>query len=562
MHKLLAKRGLGIASRHLAWVALGFFGMLLALAVVLARVGANRLLDATRWYGTLTAGEKTIGWNGRIILDRVQFVPHGADEAGALKAARVTVDTGGPLWLMRLALRRTSADRLERRRQELEAEGVLAKDDAPPVLPSVGRLMLSAEEVIVGPKAALTRWVPWLDPSSGVLFAALGCREPDGLSRAVAQRTGDQGRFDLRLQLQQERAEAVLSAAFVFGGISKATWEGHFLPSSGSGLLAGDWRQWQMLKQQWTLGDREFVRARNRECARRLALSRPQFVARHALAVKRQLALWNVALPAPLENAYREHASIGGEIVFVSRPKQPLRLGEYQLMSRSQKVGALEGQVTMAGRRLPLLLEFLPDAIAISAVAVAPAAAKKIDPTAVGAATVESAPPAQAVASVATIAPAKTPVPPLAATSTSSVKPTESAVPAVSVRTADVAMAGSPAAKTPPKIAVDSDPPAMRVVTAPARPTTVASVSPPQNPKPLVVAGTQVPMAATLPSQGNYRGLLGRRVTITTTYGTARTGKIRIANKVAVTLEMQTNDGPIQLRIPAEQIVQVRTVPL
>jgi len=65
-----------------------------------------------------------------------------------------------------------------------------------------------------------------------------------------------------------------------------------------------------------------------------------------------------------------------------------------------------------------------------------------------------------------------------------------------------------------------------------------------------------------LPSQGNYRGLVGRRVTITTTHGTARTGKIRIANSVAVTIEMQTRAGPIQLRIPAEQIVRVRSAPL
>lgn len=533
MQRLSSKWRLGIATRHLAWVALGFFGMLLALAVVLARVGAARLIDAARWYGTLTASDQTVRWDGGIVLDHAKFIPHGANESAALEADLVTIDTGGTLGLMRLALRRTSADRLARRRKELEASGALEVDDAPAVLPPMGRLAIDAENVTVGPNAAFARWIPWLDPNSGVLFATLGCNEAVGLGRAVARRAGDSGRFDVELRMRQQREATLVSARLGFGGISTAKWEGSFLPASSQGLLAGDWRQWQMTRQQWTLQDREFVRARNRECARRLALPRPQFVARHALAVKRQLATWKVALPAPLEYAYRQHASVGGEIIFVSRPRQPVRLGEYQLMSRSQRIGALDGQVTMAGRRLPLLLEFLPEPISAIAAAATPPAIKD----------------SPAIARIAT-APGERITPP--------------AVASVALPKPGIATSVKPHALSSPAADV-----APRKPVAIARTTSSVTASPigtKQTPLPTAPVVAISPVApssdSALPSQGNYRGLMGQRVTITTTFGTVRTGKITIANNVAVTIEMQTSNGPIQLRIPAEQIVRVRSAPL
>ncbi len=565
MRRLFARQRLGIATRHLGWVALGFFGMLLLLAMLLARIGANRLLDAVRWYGTLTSAERSIGWDGRITLDDAEFIPYGVGAAGKLQARRVFIETGGPVWLMRLALRRTSADRLERRRQELEASGALEKGETPPVLPPAGRLVINAENVTMGPDAVIARWVPWLDPSSGVLFAALGCRDAAGLSHAVALRTGDSGKFDVRLELRQRRKTADVAASFKLGGISSAEWHGKFQPASDLGLLAGDWRQWQMLEQQWTLRDRHFVRARNRECARRLALGRPQFVAGHALAVKRQLAAWKVALPAPLEHAYREHASVGGDIVFVSRPRQPIRLGEYQLMSRSQKIGALEGEVTIAGRRLRMLLEFLPEALATRAPDVPPAGVARAGKPASAnvAATSPSAPAASmrdpAVA-VATNARSTT-----SAAPHSMSKSVAPAATAAAVRPGQLGAGVSAAAVTGQPRAVTGS---ASVVASPRAGSSASAILMPDvqgvsSSSSAAPAGTAPAVAsATLPSQGNYRGLIGRRVTITTTHGTSRTGKIRIANNVAVTLELQTQNGPIQLRIPAEQIVRVRTAPL
>ena len=537
MRSLFAKQRVGIATRHLGWVALGFFGMLLALGLVLARVGAHRILDAARWYGTLTADEQSIDWDGRITLERAKFTPYGSDESGAIHARHVVIDAGGPLWLMRGALRRTPADRLERRRKELEASGSLGPEVAPSVLPAAAALSIVAEEVSMGPRTAPARWLPWLDPSNGVLFAGLGCGPAADFSKAIAARAGDTGSFDVRLGLKQRAGIADVSAAFAFGGISTALWEARFRPPSKHGLLASDWRQWQLVEQQWTLRDRGFVRARNRECARRLALARPQFVARHALAVKRQLADWSIALPAPLEHAYREHASLGGEIIFASKPKRPLRLGEYQLMSRSQKIGALDADITVAGRQLPLLLEFLPEGVEGSAVAA-------------------MADPPGAPGGVA--APSSVPTPArgidLPATVAGTAKPA-------------VAAAGKPGAG-PAQQRPGSQGPGAPLVTAPAvaiaatRPADRAATVLPASPtaaKP-AVATTATAGASDLPSQGRYHGLVGRRVVVTTTLGTARTGRIKMANAVAVTLEMQTSAGPIQLRIPAEQIVRVRAI--
>lgn len=536
MRSLFAKRRLGIATRHLGWVALGFFGMLLALGLVLARIGAHRILDGARWYGTLTAGEQSIGWDGRIRLDRVKFTPYGSDETGAIHARHVVIDAGGPLWLMRGALRRTPADRLERRRKELEAAGSLEQSEAPSVLPAAAVLTLIAEDVSMGPHAAPARWLPWLDRSNGVLFASLGCGAAADFSNSVATRAGDTGRFDIQLVLKQRLGVANARAAFSFGGISTAVWQAELLPSSKHGLLASDWRHWQLVEQQWTLRDRGFVRARNRECARRLALARPQFVARHALAVKRQMAEWRIALPAPLEHAYREHASLGGEIVFVSKPKRPLRLGEYQLMSRSQKIGALDADITVAGRRLPLLLEFLPEGVQASTVATI------ADPLGV---------PAGAVASPSVV-PTDARASNLPAMSTKPVGPAVVAAGKPGVRPTEP----RPAGKEPGSSPVTS-PAVVTVASGTAGRAGSVPPVPPTESKPVVATTTTT---AKLPSKGQYHGLVGRRVVVTTTLGTARTGRIKNANAVAVTLEMQTSEGPIQLRIPAEQIVRVRAL--
>jgi len=539
MRSPFAMRPLGIATRHLGWVALGFFAMLLALGLVLARVGAHRILDTARWYGILTAGEQSIGWDGRITLERVKFIPHGSDESGAIRAKRVSIDTGGPVWLMRGALRRTPADRLERRRKELEAARSLEQSNAPAVLPAAVALTIVAEGVSMGPRAAPALWLPWLDPSNGVLFAALGCGAIPDFSTAIATRAGDSGSLDVRVHLKQRAGVANANAEFAFGGISTAVWQARLLPPSKHGLLASDWRQWQLVEQQWMLRDRGFVRARNRECARRLALPRPQFVARHALAVKRQMAAWKIALPAPLEQAYREHASLGGEIVFVSKPKRPLRLGEYQLMSRSQRVGALDADITVAGRRLPLLLEFLPDDAQVSDVA---AIADPADP---------AAPALGVVASPAGAAPDTRAMP----------VPARSEAPAGRA----VVAVENPGTR-PVKAILAMKVPGAAPVTGPEVPAVAsraagrADVAPPASSTASGSLAAPVASAAKLPSQGQYHGLVGRQVVVTTTLGTSRTGRIKIANSVALTLEMQSSQGPIQLRIPAEQIVRVRAV--
>ncbi len=535
MRTLFAKQHLGIATRHLGWVALGFFGMLLVLGLVLARVGAQRILDAARWYGTWAAGEQSIAWDGQITLERVEFTPHGSKAEGAISAARVVIQVGGPVWLMRAAMHRTPADRLERRRKELESNGSLAQGEVPWVVPAAAPLVLVAEDVRIGPRAAPARWLPWLDPSNGVLFASLGCGEAADVSSAIASRAGDSGRLDLRMSLEQHPEVAKVSSAFTFGGISTAVWEAEFLPPSKHGLLASDWRQWQLVEQKWTLRDRGFVRARNRECARRLEVPRPQFVARHALAVKRRMAAWNMALPEPLEHAYRDHASLGGEIVFESRPRQPLRLGEYQLMSRSQRIGALDADITVAGRRLPLLLEFLPESDPASVIAASASPPGKLagldvlaPARAAGARPVESREPVRS---------------PSASRRAAAVRPVEATAAGLPVRKPSTAIAASAVADAAPRTVDPVVDAALPVATTPKKPLTAVRAP-----------------SAGLPSSGRYEGLVGRRVTVTTTLGTARTGKMRNANAVAITLEMQTSGGPIQLRIPAEQIVRVRTV--
>ncbi len=553
MLDILPVRRVRLATRHVAWIALGFFGMLVVLGLILMRVGADRLLQSSQWYGTLDFKQRTIGWDGKIALTQAAFVPH-AGAGAAMRAERVSVDVGGPLALMRVALRRGSPERLERRRQELQRDGVFDANNSPPVLPANAKLRVDAEGVSVDSNFIAARWLPWLDPSNGVLFASLGCRELPGLSASVARRAGDSGRLDVRFGIAPGEESTRLSVDIAMGGIGRARWTAGIVLPEDTGLLAGDWRQWRLAEQEWRLDDRQFVRARNRECARRVGLARPQFIARHALAVKRRLSRWRIALPEPLESAYREHASLGGEIVFRSRPLEPLRLGDYALMSRSQRLGALDGQIVIADHRLPFLLEFLPprrsrvarEATAATTreasaagvglpVAAGPAAdassnAKPTGDSGTGA--LDGKSPATAVAAVVAAgarSSAQTGVKPGSARVDPPVKSTTSR--------SRVANEGPVQLGTPSMAQEDTGP---------------ASVTPEMEPT--------TPETARLPSQGNYAGLLGQRVAILTRLGTTRTGTLSVANRIAVTIQTPVGGNMVELRIPAEDIVRLTAV--
>lgn len=533
-----------IATRPAAWIALGFFGTLLLLMLLLTRIGAIRVLDAVRWYGELSYVDRSIRWDGRIALKGAAFRPHGGSELGIIEADRVTIDAGGPVWLMRLVLGNTSSERLERLRKELEAQGVLVADEVPTVLPVAHMLTVNAEEVSFGVDAAPVRWLPWLDPASGVLFATLGCRDIAGLRDAVSARAGDSGALQVQAVVSPRDSGAQLEVTFALGGISTAMWKAHILPPADASLLGSDWRQWQLAEQEWKLKDRPFVRARNRECAHRLAMARPQFMARHAIAVRRQLANWRIALPEPLEQAYREHASIGGEIVVRSRPARPIRLGDYRLLSRTQKLGVLSPEITIAGHQLPLLLEFLPErrpAIIIASWGgksmSMPETASTRSSMRTMAAAVRPAP-----SGLGSTALPATPTPVSGnASSRRSVLPTASAgsFDALAAETSAPSTTARPPATSRPAIPAAPDPAAAE----PAKP-------------PLAPVEETVAAAP----DADFRRFLGRRVSITTTLGTSRTGRVTIANNVALTLETQTAGGPIQLRIPVEQIVRVAVI--
>lgn len=548
MLEILPARRMGLATRHVAWIAVGFFGMLVVLGLVMMRIGADRVLESTNWYGKLGYTKRTIGWDGSVSLKQVEFTPH--DGSGtSLRAERIRLDVGGPLALMRIAMRRGNAERLERRRQDLERDGVLDADVAPPVLPAGARLEIEAQGVAVDAGFVATRWLPWLDPASGVLFASLGCRELPGLTLAVANRAGDTGRFDVKFLVAPIEEMTRLSVDISMGGIGHAQWNASIVLPPDTGLLAGDWRQWRLVEQEWRLDDREFVRARNRECARRVGLARPQFIARHALAVKRRLSRWRIALPEPLESAYREHASVGGEIVFRSRPLEPLRLGDYALMSRSQRLGALEAQIVIANQRLPFLLEFLPPrrSPATRTVLAAATPDRALDSGAGVAA-------ATTAGDAATVARAGTNPPNLQS-------PLSDRVASVGESSPQAGRPGMPSVST--QVAPPENTPAMSPEgegPGPVQLGATSGIPVDIDPEPDSTATRVAEPAALLPSQGNYSGLVGQRVAILTRLGTTRTGTISVANRIAVTIKTPIRGNMIELRIPAEDIVQLTAV--
>jgi hypothetical protein len=246
-----------------------------------------------------------LDWDGDISAHDVVLHLGDAEDA-QIRFASLRVETPGWFWFARsLFDRRQKIAKLERLHLTLEGMDTEAGID-----PTLGDL---------GPIGAL----------SASPFEAEGCAADGMWTRGEL---GDMGlvpqptTLDFDYSVQQ--TELVTKIALGTPGVSRVQFERHETLAKPMNALLLDNVETMTRSERWEVSDQGFVKARNAFCAKKDGIDAATFVARHVDAVQRLLQTRGLAADAATLAAYRDFATVGGQLVFGGGYAQPLHSSE------------------------------------------------------------------------------------------------------------------------------------------------------------------------------------------------------------------------------------------
>jgi hypothetical protein len=495
------------------------------------------------------------GLDGIVQLDAVGVGFGKPRAADVWHAARVEIESPGPLWL---------------------ARRLLLGDDSLPE-----HLVITIKG-LQAPASALGAEASWISPISLVPFETSGCGIVSRFSVADYQRMGlNPGIQQQRIEYRYDPAGATLaftadlssppfSAVSVHGDLQK------FQPRK---VIGSGWRELRVSEVGVTYADSGYLAKRNRFCAQQANITPQQFADQHVAAVSALLAQHGVEAGAEVATMYRSLAGEGGKISLLSLPSAGALLG--QLLNQTPDVMVRQLNLTARRNDAPPVMVRLAFK--------APAPEQEIAPTAnteVAATTSVVGPPqkpATAAASTTVAAAATSPAP--AAAVVAATPPASKPVPLPPPTTPPPTVA---AARPPPATAAAVAVPAQSSPTPAHAP--VAATLPPQKATPKAVdppadsaltSGPPPPAGSTLalvwkpslerlPSAAppprdydliEYAALTshtGRFIRLTTTTGKKVEGHIIGADATNLMLRVQQPGGAAELQIPRNVIVEIQ----
>jgi hypothetical protein len=244
-------------------------------------------------------------WDGDITAQDVVLHLGDADDA-QIRFASLRVETPGWFWFARSMFdRRQKIARLDRLHLTLEGMDTEAGID-----PTLGDL---------GPIGAL----------SASPFEAEGCAADGMWTRTELSDMGlmpEPTTLDFEYSVQQ--TELVTKILLGTPGVSRVQFERHETLAKPMNALLLDNVETMTRSERWEVSDQGFVKARNAFCAKKDGIDTATFVSRHVDAVQRVLQTRGLAVDAATLAAYRDFASIGGQLVFGGGYAQPLHSSE------------------------------------------------------------------------------------------------------------------------------------------------------------------------------------------------------------------------------------------
>ena len=244
-------------------------------------------------------------WDGDITARDVVLHLGDADDA-QIRFASLRVETPGWFWVARSMFdRRQKIAQFDRLHLTLEGMDTEAGID-----PTLGDL---------GPIGAL----------SASPFEAEGCAADGMWTRTELS---DMGLIPepttLEFDYSVHQTELVTKIALATPGVSRVQFERHETLAKPMNALLLDNVETSTRSERWEVSDQGFVKARNAFCAKKDGIDTTTFVARHVDAVQRLLQTRGLAVDAATLAAYRDFASVGGQLVFGGGYAQPLHSSE------------------------------------------------------------------------------------------------------------------------------------------------------------------------------------------------------------------------------------------
>ena len=513
--------------------------------------GAARLSTELAPVAQLQYGSVAAGLDGVVQLDGVSLAFGKNRGADTWHAARIEIESPGPLWL---------------------ARRLLLGDDALP------EHLVVTVKGLQAPASALGSEASWISPISLVPFETTGCGIVSRFSVADYQRMGlNPGIQQQRIEYRYDPATATLAFTTELSSppFSMVTVRGDLQKFQPRKLSGGGWRELHVGEVGVTYADTGYLAKRNRFCAQQANITPQQFADQHVAAVSALLAQRGIEPGSEVATMYRGLAGEGGKISLLSLPSAGASLG--QLLNQTPDVMVRQLNLTARRNDAPPVMVRLafktptpePETAPAANPEVAATTAAVVPPQKPAAASPPSTP---AVATPA--ATAAVPSPPPAS------KPTPSPPPASPAPVVAVAHAPPVAANAVPLPVQPPAPPVVHPAPAAAVPekatpkaaetpsgSALASGPPPAPGSTLALVWKpsleRLPSAAPPPRDYDvieYAALAsntGRFIRLTTTTGKKVEGHIIGADAANLLLRIQQPGGAAELQIPRNVIVEI-----
>lgn len=296
--------------RNLVLAAIFVAGALKLLAWYAVREDSQRVVAELAPYAELKYAGVSAGLNGSVTLDDVSVTPAGTRQT--YRANRVTLNTPSLHWLLRRALFHESN---LPQQFDLVAEGL--------ELPS-GAAWLNQEI---------------FDAQIFVPFSAVGC----GAGKLVAADYRKMGfgppssseRLDYRYN--DDTHALNLSLTLTAPGFAKVVLAADITRFDPAHVQTRGWLEKLRVNQlSADYSDLGFLRARNRFCAQRDAVSQSQFVDRHITDVRALLQQHGITPNDSLVQLYRTLLTDGGQVSVLSLPSKDFIPGSWRVLGANE----------------------------------------------------------------------------------------------------------------------------------------------------------------------------------------------------------------------------------
>lgn len=486
--------------------------------------GAQRLLVPLRWFGDVAYESMAVGFDGTVRFEKLRFQPYPGMRGGPITAESVAIATPGLTWLLNGGLSRSVTDVADLRANLPTRLAKRIGDSSGWSLPPASTLQASIEGVELAGEPPEIPGFEWLGFTSASPFESYGCGATRHWTRADLKAMGlSDTRQRMRVGFEAIANDLTdVTARLETDNASAAQFTLRLRLPDASRIMNTDWRAAHIALRSWQVEDAGFVMSRNWFCARRVGVSRLEFVEHHLSAIRRSLFEQGAVPAAALSAAYRRFVERGGELSLESRPSGTPSIADLSRSPPAERLRELNAMLkTRGGPAVPFTLDY--DAAKLAAFMGPPTLEDQVRmgyvPPPAAPAVVVAAP----VTATPAVVPATPPAPSPAPTVVASIEPKPVATPRPTV---------------------------------PLEPVPVGTPVGPNAPAPTPAPGP-APVAGSIP-YAQLPKYVGRTITVRTTLGGRRTGVLMAHNNQAITLKLRhAREGELELTIPQKTIRSV-----